>query len=94
MIHFYGLSDRQVLEMPVTRFWLLNRSIDRIQAEKSIGAAMIAIQTQSSEGFSDLMSGLQKQLGKIVDMDPIEVAKTEELDRGGLHSLKGMGSIM
>ena len=90
---FYGLSDRDVLTMPVTRFWLLNRSIDRVTAERSISTAVISAQVQSSEGFQELITGLQKQLGQIVDMDEAIIKQTEQLDRDGLNLLRNLGKV-
>lgn len=92
-MHFYGLNDREVLKMPISRFWLLSRSVDRISAEEAIQATMVAINSQSSEGFTDMMSGLQKQLGVIVDMDHAAVKQTEQLDRDGLNILRNLGKV-
>jgi len=91
---FYGLSDRDVLAMPAPRFWLLNRTIDRLAAERSIATAMIAAQVQSNEGFTELIQGLQKQLGKIVEMDQVAVIQSAQLDREGLHALKSLGKAL
>lgn len=91
-MRFYGLSDRQVLEMPVTRFWLLHRSVDRIAAEESIRSAMIGASVQSGDGLSALLTDLRKQMGTVVDMDQVAVAMEAKLDKQGFAALKNLGN--
>ncbi len=93
MMRFYGLSDEQVLQMPVRRFWLLHKNVDRIAAEEDIRVAAIAASVQSGESFNELMNGLRKQMGEVVIIDRISQAMTEKLDRVGLAMLKGMKKV-
>ena len=93
VMHFYGLSDLDLLAMPVRRFWLLNKSVDRIVAEQAIQSAVIAVQTQSGDSFSDLMKGLRKQMGQVVVLDRARKGVAEKLDREGLDKLRLLGKI-
>ncbi len=92
-MHFYGLSDQQLLAMPLKRFWFLSRSVDRIAAEQDLRLLSIGASVQSGESYKDMVTGLHKQMGKVVIMDEVERAQTEVLDRSGLSSLKGIGKV-
>lgn len=100
MIATYGIDDQAILKMPLRRFWLLSRNIDRLAAEKDYRAARIACATQSEEAVGELFGALEREMGRIAVMDEVAqqrgVAKQayrDELDRDGLHSLKDLGNL-
>lgn len=92
-MHFYGLSDQQLLAMPLKRFWFLSRSIDRITAEEDTRMAHVAAMVQSGETLEDLLDRLRKQMGTVVDMDHAVTAQEEQLDSAGLASLRELGKV-
>lgn len=92
-MHFYGLDDRQVLTMPVRRFWLLNRSVDRIKAEESIQLLKVMAAAQSGETFAQVNDDFRQQMGTVVEFDKAKVAMTAALDKAGLAVLKSMKSV-
>ena len=63
---FYGLADDHVLAMPLKRFWLLHRSVDRLTAEDDLRAMQIGAAVQSGDGYKQAVAALQKQMGKII----------------------------
>ena len=79
--------------MPVTRFWLLSRTIDRIAAEEMIRSVQVAASVQSAEGFKDLMTQLNAQMGVVVEIDQKKKIMSEKLDRAGLAALKAMKPV-
>lgn len=100
---FYGMSDRQILDLPVTRFWLMSRSIDRISAERDMRMAMVVGAVQSVEGTEELFKRLQDEMGKVVVFNESMKAELKEkqaaaqvfdLDRDGLDGLRGMGRVI
>lgn len=93
---FYGLSDEHVLKMPISRFWLMSRSVDRISAERDMRAARVAASVQSGEGVEKLFDDLHKEMGEVARFERRvnKVVAAEQLDREGLHALKGLGRMM
>lgn len=93
-MRFYGMSDRQLMEMPVTRFWLLNRSVDRIAAEESIRLAQVAGAVQSGDSYTTLMTALRSQMGKVMEIENLDQEQlVEGPDRAGLAALKLMAPV-
>lgn len=91
---FYGFSDVQkLLKTPVVTFWMLNKNIDRLSAEKDMRTAHVAVLSQSEDGIKTLFDDLRKQMGTVVDFDRMLAKQQEELDRAGLHSLKELGKV-
>lgn len=101
---FYAMTDEQILKMPVTRFWLLNRSIDRISAERDLRLARVMGSITSQEGAEALFERLDQEMGKIAVFNESIRAKLQErdrskqalridFDRDGLHGLRDMGRM-
>lgn len=94
---FYSFGDVQkVLDLPLKTFWMLHKNIDRLEAEKDLRAAQLAAQTQSGEGFKELVRGLQKEMGQVVILE-VGARKEDQIDREGVKRLKmlsmqGIGS--
>lgn len=81
--------------MPVTRFWMMQRNIDRIAAEESIKSLTVSASSQSGEGYKKGMEDLRKQLGDIVVYRHAQVSagpqeNEEGPDRAGIAMLKAM----
>ena len=95
-MRFYGLDDRHLLKMPLRRFWLLNKNIDRLRAEEDHRQITLLLSAASGEHASKLMGRLEKQVGTVVEFDQGKAALTQanaERDRDGLMALKGMGRL-
>jgi len=82
-MRFYGLSDQQVFDMPINRFWLLNSNVDRISAQEDYRAARTNMVSQSTkDGVREYFDGLSKELGTIIVRDE------REPDLEGIQRLK------
>jgi hypothetical protein len=95
-MRFYGLSDERLLKMPLRRFWLLNKNIDRLRAEEDLRMLSVALHAASGESAGDLSEKLMKQMGTVVEFDEAKRALTQanaERDRDGLMALKHMGRL-
>lgn len=95
----YSMRLSEVLDLPVKAFWMLHRAIDRMQAELDYRmVAVIANGMAGGEGLENLVTGLNAQIGTIVEWEegtaPAPAPKVvEKFDREGLESLKGMGKL-
>lgn len=78
---FYGMTDVQLFDMPIKRFWLLNQSIERIEAQRAIRNLTVAAAAQGSA--TEVRDAFLAEMGAVV----IGAAK---MDKEGLNSLKQM----
>jgi len=82
--------------MSVRKFWVLNKNIDRINAETDHRLLMVMISAASGEGAQKLSDKLQRRMGQVAIFDEAKQALTQaeaERDRAGLFELKGMGRL-
>lgn len=98
----YGYRFREVMDLPMHIFSLLQRNIDRMTAEDDYRMARtVALGFSGGDGLSDLFEQLRKQMGSAVvyEDDDGEVPEKlhrvleMEFDEEGLHALKGMGRV-
>ena len=85
VMHFYGLSDRHVLDMPIRRFWLLVKNINRISAERDMRT--LTVTTVAAQGNDEARKSYRSQL--ILEMGTV-VKGEDKLDREGWAELKRM----
>lgn len=62
---FYALTDRQILEMPVGRFWMLERNIGRIQAENDLRSVNV-VSAPHVKSPQEIQSRLTEELGTVI----------------------------
>jgi hypothetical protein len=89
-MRFYGLSDEQVLKMPIKRFWLLQRNVSRLAAQEDVRAFNVALLPHGKE--EDIKQAYDKwkeQVGLIFD-EVTDPAAPAEWDREGYNVLKQM----
>lgn len=60
-MRFYTLTDEHVMEMPVTRFWFLFRTISRLEADESISLFDVTFRS-SGQGSADVYREYRKAL--------------------------------
>ena len=97
MMRFYSMSIREVRDLPIKSFWMLHKSVDRLMAEDEMRqATVIAHSMAGGDGFTELLEGLRKAVGVIVEFEDGDPGPppVEPLDREGLLSLKGLGSTV
>ena len=87
-MHFYGMTYREVLDMPVRLFWFLTEQVKRIRAEALIAAFPLHTVAMGGEHVQDVLDDLRGQYGTplIVDqltMSERDIAKAKALFGGG-----------
>ena len=94
MVKFYGIDLNKVLQLPIKRFWLLHQNVDRIQAEQDLRLVKVFAYAQSEDGFKALVEDLQKQMGKVVEIDEARSAmESASFDEEGLLSIAELGKL-
>lgn len=90
----YGMSYRECMALPMKTFWMLNRNISRVLAEKDLRAFQIAVTAASGgEAAVALQTKLITEFKNPYVMDEEEVAKEaaeEPRDEAGFAQLKMM----
>lgn len=90
MIHFYGLTQTAVMDMPIRRFWLFAGNVDRIMAQKDLRALIIGASVQTSESGKAHQNRLVLELGTIQKVDDAMAQLYEERDEAGFRELMMM----
>jgi hypothetical protein len=81
------MSDAQVMEMPIARFWLMNASIDRISAQEDLRAARRAVLANANKEYvNDYFRSLVKEIGAVVVREDVP-------DYEGIQRLKSLASM-
>jgi hypothetical protein len=78
----YGLSDKQLLEMPIKRFWLLDKNVVRIRAERDFRSLAISCAPHAKD-ITELHAKLTEELQAPVELnmerDPDATSKLKNL---------------
>jgi len=84
----YGLGYRELLELPINTFWMLNRNADRIRAQSDLHNFSISLTAgaTNAESVNRFRDQLVLELDEPWKYDSLE----EELDRAGLNRLRAM----
>lgn len=83
MMAFYGLTDDQILQMPIKRFWLLNSNLPRIQAADH----RMMLSTIACARHGELISSRGSELDDVVGT--VIVADAPR-DRDAIKKLKAL----
>jgi hypothetical protein len=88
----YGMSYREVMEIPMKTFWMLNRNISRVLAEQDLRAFQLAVSVNSGETATALQAKLLEEFDNPYLMDGAGDAPVidEERDEVGFAQLKMM----
>lgn len=77
-MRFYGMSNKEVMKLPIHQFWTFNSYIPRLKAEEDIRALTIAANAQSAEGYREIRENLVIEMGEVAKVDPIQSATRDE----------------
>lgn len=79
--------------MPIKTFWLMNRNIERIQAQKDMRSLTVAVCGQGGEAAQEFRQRLVVETGTTVKLkfDPVRDATRDE---EGFSALKEMTRTM
>ena len=66
------MSPLELLNVPLTMFWMLSRNIDRLRAEEDVRNLQVARASQADgEAVKAFMEGLQLRIGRPVVTDKV-----------------------
>jgi hypothetical protein len=90
-MHFYALSYKDMMALPIRAFWFMNATIDRINAQHDIRAMSVAMCGQSGEMAMSHRDQLILEIGTVVvsKEDPMSAVSSEK-DSAGIADLKAM----
>lgn len=72
---------------------MLHKNVDRIRAQGDMRASYVHAAVQSTEGRTELMEHLKREMGVVIEFDEgrFAIVKAEkEFDREGLSALKSI----
>lgn len=77
------MTDVDVMNMPIYRFWLMNSNVNRLMAEADLRRLTLSISAQGGEEAENYRASLIREIGM--------VSKSEDkLDRDGLEALRSL----
>ena len=75
------MSPLELLNVPLTMFWMLSRNIDRLRAEEDVRNLQVARASQADgEGVKAFMEGLQLRIGRPVVTDKVYDPSQDKAD--------------
>lgn len=85
----YGLSYRELMNLPIKTFWMLNKNIGRLLAEQDLRAMRITAVSQDAQAAKEHAEGLLEEFDNPYKTDGSELMH-EERDEAGFAELKLM----
>lgn len=67
----YHLTQREVLDLPVTLFWLMLKNLDRLNAQDDIRQLRLLASAQSGQAAKETQQSLVAEIGDIVKRAPV-----------------------
>ncbi|TJR02106.1 hypothetical protein C9Z48_25445 (plasmid) [Escherichia coli] len=75
------MSPLELLNTPLTMFWMLSRNIDRLRAEEDVRNLQVARASQADgEAVKAFMEGLQLRIGRPVVTDKVYDPSQDKAD--------------
>ncbi|AWZ55265.1 hypothetical protein GOH07_17940 [Escherichia coli] len=75
------MSPLELLNIPLTMFWMLSRNIDRLRAEEDVRNLQVARASQADgEAVKAFMEGLQLRIGRPVVTDKVYDPSQDKAD--------------
>ena len=75
------MSPLELLNIPLTMFWMLSRNIDRLRAEEDVRNLQVARAAQADgESVKAFMEGLQLRIGRPVVTDKVYDPSQDKAD--------------
>ena len=75
------MSPLELLNVPLTMFWMLSRNIDRLRAEEDVRNLQVARASQADgEAVKAFMEGLQLRIGRPVVADKVYDPRKDKAD--------------
>ena len=89
--HFYSMSYRELMDIPIKTFWLMSGNIRRIRAGDDLRNLMTATASQSADGVKEYRERLIVDIGEVMKEPSVADA---ERDEAGFAELKSMAQTM
>ena len=81
VVAHYAVSPLELLNVPLTMFWMLSRNIDRLRAEEDVRNLQVARASQADgEAVKAFMEGLQLRIGRPVVTDKVYDPSQDKAD--------------
>lgn len=77
------MTDLEVMNMPIYRFWLMNSNVIRLMAEKDLRGLTLSVSAQGNEEAESYRLSLIKEIGMVSKRE-------EKLDREGFEALRSL----
>ncbi|OSL33970.1 hypothetical protein EAPG_04524 [Escherichia albertii B156] len=75
------MSPLELLNIPLTMFWMLSRNIDRLRAEEDVRNLQVARASQADgDAVKAFMEGLQLRIGRPVVTDKVYDPSQDKAD--------------
>ena len=75
------MSPLELLNVPLTMFWMISRNIDRLRAEEDVRNLQVARASQADgEAVKAFMEGLQLRIGRPVVTDKVYDPSQDKAD--------------
>ena len=87
--HFYGIGYREVMNLPVRAFWVMNQNVDRLRAEEDLRQIQVGIAIQSDVNYRGTIEALNNERGEWVRFSPL-APHLNRRDEEGVERLKRM----
>lgn len=83
-MRFYGMSFREVRDMPVRTFWKLDQMIGRIRAEEILDWLPAHASAMGGDGVKRLIADLKQRVGRPVVVEQRGIAEGDKRRLGEL----------
>jgi hypothetical protein len=82
------LGYRELMEIPIRAFWMMNVNAVRLAAESDLRNLTVFSGGHSSENYRAVRDHLELELGEVVKIDPAAASMEEQIDVDGLNRLR------
>lgn len=77
-MRFYGLSDEQVMGLPIRKFWLMDRMIDRIRSEEILAWLPAHFSAMGGEHVPKTVEDLRRRVGRPSVVEQVRMTREDE----------------
>ena len=87
LIHFYGMTHAEAMNLRMRTFWFMNSCINRIQAERDMRNLTLTVSANSKEAIREFKQSLEIELGDVMKTSR---RMNDERDEVGIQKLRAM----
>jgi hypothetical protein len=97
VMHFYGLSYKEVLELPLRTFWSFNAQIVRLRSEEQLSMIELFLlggMGASEQAVTSIRGHLNKTMGEPISVRMKESSTSLEQTEKGIKQLRELKARM